>query len=174
MVLTSTETIRLIWDGAEKWAEGSLEVGEEVDYIPICHHHSVFYIKMGSDESHFNVSLIVRHKITIQCPCIDHDFWRERRAETDSNRGPSAYQPSALPLGQTGSRMQWPWPRCLLTGRCHCQMACKSCLLSHTTTTKVSATASWACSIQYPLQTGYNLTHDTQSLHNESGRVTEK
>ena len=33
----------------------------------------------------------------------DHNFWRERRAEADSNRGPSAYQPNALPLGQTGS-----------------------------------------------------------------------
>ena len=32
-----------------------------------------------------------------------HNFWRERRAEADSNRGPSAYQPNALPLGQTGS-----------------------------------------------------------------------
>ena len=30
-------------------------------------------------------------------------FRRERRAETVSNRGPSAYQPNALPLGQTGS-----------------------------------------------------------------------
>ena len=27
----------------------------------------------------------------------DHNFWRERRAEADSNRGPSAYQPNALP-----------------------------------------------------------------------------
>ena len=33
----------------------------------------------------------------------DHNFWSERRAEADSNRGPSAYQPNALPLGQTGS-----------------------------------------------------------------------
>ena len=33
----------------------------------------------------------------------DHNFWRERRAEADFNRGPSAYQPNALPLGQTGS-----------------------------------------------------------------------
>ena len=33
----------------------------------------------------------------------DHNFWRERRAEADSNQGPSAYQPNALPLGQTGS-----------------------------------------------------------------------
>ena len=31
----------------------------------------------------------------------DHNFWRARRAEADSNRGPSAYQPNALPLGQT-------------------------------------------------------------------------
>ena len=33
----------------------------------------------------------------------DHNFWRERRAEADSNRRSSAYQPDALPLGQTGS-----------------------------------------------------------------------
>ena len=33
----------------------------------------------------------------------DHNFGRERRAEADSNRGPSAYQPNALPLGQTDS-----------------------------------------------------------------------
>ena len=32
----------------------------------------------------------------------DHNFWRERRAEADLNRGPSAYQPNALLLGQTG------------------------------------------------------------------------
>ena len=33
----------------------------------------------------------------------DHNFLRERRAEADSNRSPSAYQPKALALGQTGS-----------------------------------------------------------------------
>ena len=33
-----------------------------------------------------------------------HNFWREKRVEADSNRGPSAYQPNAVPLGQTGSR----------------------------------------------------------------------
>ena len=32
----------------------------------------------------------------------DHSLWRERGAQADSNRGPSAYQPNALPLGQTG------------------------------------------------------------------------
>ena len=30
-------------------------------------------------------------------------FWREKRAEAESSRGTSAYQPNALPLGQTGS-----------------------------------------------------------------------
>ena len=48
-----------------------MEVGEEGDHIPIathCHHHNDSCIKMGSDESHFNVSLIVRAKATRQCP----------------------------------------------------------------------------------------------------------
>ena len=45
---------------------------------------------MGSDESHFNVSLIVRDKV--KTVSTDHNFWRERRAETDSNRGPCCIQ----------------------------------------------------------------------------------
>ena len=57
---------------------------------------------MGSDESHFNVSLTVRNKVTRQCPQTT-TFWSERTAEANSNRCPSAYQPNALPLGQTGS-----------------------------------------------------------------------
>ena len=34
-----------------------MEVGGEGDYIPIAtlHHHNDFYIKVGSDERHFNV-----------------------------------------------------------------------------------------------------------------------
>ena len=39
--------------------EGCIEVGGEGDYIPIairCHHQNDSCIKMGSDESHFNVS----------------------------------------------------------------------------------------------------------------------
>ena len=35
---------------------------------------------------------------------MSHIFWRERRAEAVSNQGPSTYQPTALPLGQTGSQ----------------------------------------------------------------------
>ena len=39
------------------------EEGEEEDYMPIsihCHHQNNTCIKIGSDESHFNVSLTVR------------------------------------------------------------------------------------------------------------------
>ena len=34
----------------------------------------------------------------------DHNFWRERRAEADSNRSPPSYQPNVLLLGHTGSQ----------------------------------------------------------------------
>ena len=34
---------------------------------PHCHHHNDSCIKMGSDDNHFNVSLIVRDKVTRQC-----------------------------------------------------------------------------------------------------------
>ena len=56
---------------------------------------------MCSDESHFNVSVGSdgqSHKTV----STNHNFWREMRAEAVSNQGPSAYQPNALPLGQTG------------------------------------------------------------------------
>ena len=49
----STETIRFI-------REGGMEVRGEGDYIPIslhCHHQNDSCIKVGSDESHFNVSV---------------------------------------------------------------------------------------------------------------------
>ena len=56
-----------------------MEVGEEGNYIHIatlpppellslhCHHQNDLCIKMGSDESRFNVSLIVRDKVTRHC-----------------------------------------------------------------------------------------------------------
>ena len=43
-------------------------------YLSIhCHHQNDFCIKMGSDENHFNVSLIVRDKVTMTAS-IDHNF----------------------------------------------------------------------------------------------------
>jgi len=41
----------------------------EIIYLSLhCHHQNDSRVKMGSDESHFNVSLIVRDKVTRQCP----------------------------------------------------------------------------------------------------------
>ena len=62
--------MRLIRDG-EKGGRGYMEVWEEGDYYT--YRYTVTTkndscIKMGSDESHFNVSLIVRDKVTRQCP----------------------------------------------------------------------------------------------------------
>ena len=47
-----------------------MEVGKrEIIYLSLhCHHQKDSCIKMGSDESHFNVSLIVRGRVTRQCP----------------------------------------------------------------------------------------------------------
>ena len=49
---------------------GGMEVGKrEIIYLSLhCHHQNDSCIKMGSDESHFNVSLIVRDKVTGHCP----------------------------------------------------------------------------------------------------------
>ena len=46
-----------------KWGE------REIIYLSLhCHHQNDFCIKLGRDESHFNVSFIVRDKVTRQCP----------------------------------------------------------------------------------------------------------
>ena len=48
------------------WGGGG---GREIIYLSLhCHHQNDFCIKVGSDGSHFNVSLIVRDKVTRQCP----------------------------------------------------------------------------------------------------------
>ena len=65
-----------------------------------CHHQNDSYTEMSSDERHFSVSLIKRNKDTKQYP--QTITFQERRTEAESNRGPSAYQPNALPPGQVG------------------------------------------------------------------------
>ena len=48
---------------------GGVGGGEGDLYLSLhCHHQNDFCIKVGSDESNFNVSLIVRDKVTRQCP----------------------------------------------------------------------------------------------------------
>ena len=50
-------------------AQRAMEVGKEGGYIYLslhCHHQNDSCIKVGSDESHFNVSFIVINKATRQ------------------------------------------------------------------------------------------------------------
>ena len=54
----STETIRLIRDGENGgkgiWRWGEWEI---IDLSLYCHHQNDFCVKMGNNESHFNVSV---------------------------------------------------------------------------------------------------------------------
>ena len=66
-----------------------------------CHHRNYFCIKVGSDESHFNVSLTVREKVTRQCPqtTTSEEKREPKRIRTEV---PLLTSLNALPLGQTG------------------------------------------------------------------------
>ena len=53
-----------------------VEEVREGDYKPIvihCHHQNHFYTKVGSDDNDFNVSLIVRDKVT-ETVSTEHNF----------------------------------------------------------------------------------------------------
>ena len=80
-----------------------MEVGErEVIYLSLhCHNQNDFCIKTGSDESHFNVSFIVRDTVTRQCP---QTISFEEKGELKPRS--LCLPPDALPLGQTGSQNQ--------------------------------------------------------------------
>ena len=68
-----------------------MEVGkrESIYLSPHCHHQNDSCVKMGSDESRFNVSLIMRDKVTRQCPEIT----------TFEEKGePKRYRTEVLPL----------------------------------------------------------------------------
>ena len=74
-----------------------------------CHHQNESCIKMGSDESNFNVSVGSDGQSHKTVSTNHHLFEEKGRAEAVSNRGLSAYQPYALPLGQTGSLIFTQW-----------------------------------------------------------------
>ena len=64
----------------------------EVIYLSLHYHHpNDSCIKMGIDESHFNVSLIVRDKVTRQCPqihfnvSVGSDGQRHKTVSTNHN-----------------------------------------------------------------------------------------
>ena len=75
-----------MWEGEGVWRRGK----REIIYLWLhCHRQNDSCIKMGSDESHFNVSLIVRDKVTRQCP----------QTTTFEEKGePKRYRTEVLPL----------------------------------------------------------------------------
>ena len=77
----------------------------EIIYLSLHRHHQNDSCnKMGSDESHFNVSLTVRDKVTRQCPQTTtfEEKGEPKRIRTEVLL--PQYEPNALPLGQTGSQ----------------------------------------------------------------------
>ena len=90
MVLNVHRNIKLIRDW-EHWGKGVRRWGKrESIYLSLhCHHQNDSCIQMGSDESHFNVSLIVRDKVTRQRP----------QTTTFEEKGePKRYRTEVLPL----------------------------------------------------------------------------
>ena len=68
------------------WRWGKREI---IYLLLYCHHKNDSCIKMGSDESHSNLSLTVRDKVTRQCP---QTTTFEEKGEPKRIR----YQPNAL------------------------------------------------------------------------------
>ena len=91
MCITSTETVQLIRDREEE-GKGVWRWGErEIIYISLhCHHQNDFCIKMGSDESHFNVSVGSDGQIH-RTVSTNHNLFEERGE-------PKWYQKEVLPL----------------------------------------------------------------------------
>ena len=85
--LTSTETTRLIRDGEKGvWRWGS----REIIYLSLhCHHQNNSCIKMGSDESHFNVS--VGDGQSHRTVSTNHNLFEEKGE-------PKRYRTEVLPL----------------------------------------------------------------------------
>ena len=68
-----------------------------------CNHQNDSALRWESCVSHYNVSLTVWAKS--QDSVHKPQFLKRKESRSGSNQGPSAYQPSALPLGHTGSRI---------------------------------------------------------------------
>ena len=65
MVINVHRNHKAYYGVGKKGGEGGMEVGErEIIYLSLlCHHQNDSCIKTGSDESHFNISLIVRDSV---------------------------------------------------------------------------------------------------------------
>ena len=92
--LSPQKPLRLIRDRAVGGGAGGRDFFISNTYSLHCH-HQIYYIKVGSCVRHFNVSLIVwaKSQDSVRKP----QFWKSKESRSGPNRGPSAYQPSALP-----------------------------------------------------------------------------
>ena len=78
--------------GVRRWGK------REIIYLSLdCHHQNYSCVKMGSDESHFNVSLTARDNITRQCP-------QTQLLKTKESR--NGIELRYLPLGHTHSHFE--------------------------------------------------------------------
>ena len=88
-------------EGVWRWGK------REIIYLSLhCHYQDDSCIEMGSDESHFNVSLIVRDKITRQR--LQTTTFMKRKESRSAIQPRSLCLPvyDALPLGQTDSNLK--------------------------------------------------------------------
>ena len=71
---------------------GGVGVGGYIPHVIHCHHQNTFCIKVGSNDSHFNVSLTVKSKVTRHCPQTT-TFEVKGQSKRGIERMSSAYQP---------------------------------------------------------------------------------
>ena len=83
--------MRLIRDGEKRWKGVWMWRNREIIYISLnCHHQNDFCIKMGSDESHFNVS-VGSHGQCHKTVSTNHNLFEEKGE-------PKRYRTEVLPL----------------------------------------------------------------------------
>ena len=82
-----------------------MEVGKrESIYLSLhCHHQNDSCINMGSDESHFNVSSIVRDKVTTRlCPQTTTFLMKKESRSFKPSHKPSCRPPLVIPPDKSG------------------------------------------------------------------------
>ena len=137
----------------------------EIVYLSLhCHHQNDSCIKMDSDESHFNVSLIVRDEVTRQCP---QTTTFEEKGESKGIRTDVPLSLPGLPLGQTGSLSRWPVGATFVLLRTHCirgicteaprRILCVCCQVRDTAAQRWSSSVTtlcekWPCNDTYPYE----------------------
>ena len=94
----STETVRFIRDG-EKRGKGVWWERESIYLSLHCHHQNDFCIKMGSDESHFNVT-VGSDGQSHKAVSTNHNLFEEKGE-------PKWYETEVLPLTSLKPVLKW-------------------------------------------------------------------